>query len=97
MGWAGLCERSSHHSLPWYHGGISNTWQHVWDGVLWVQLYNSGQSKSNRLAVSAVMDDRIRFTVISVTLITLNIKPARGRWEVGPERRGVTPVRDGEL
>lgn len=39
-------------AMPWWYFGA---WQHVWNRVLWVQWYTSGQSKTIRIAVPAVM------------------------------------------
>ena len=39
-------------AVPWWYFGA---WQHVWNRVLWVQWYTSGQSKTIRIAVPAVM------------------------------------------
>nr|AAV31282.1 unknown protein [Oryza sativa Japonica Group] len=38
--------------MPWWYFGA---WQHVWNRVLWVQWYISGQSKTIRIAVPVVM------------------------------------------
>ena len=40
--------------VPWWYFGA---WQHVWNRVLWVQWYTSGQSKTIRIAVPAVMGE----------------------------------------
>ncbi|KAB8117362.1 hypothetical protein EE612_059262, partial [Oryza sativa] len=44
-----------HSSFPRYRGGIEAHGDMMWSCVLWVQWYTSGQSKTIRIAVPAVM------------------------------------------
>ena len=41
-------------AMSWWYFGA---WRHVWNRVLWVQWYTSGQSKTIRIAVPAVMGE----------------------------------------
>ena len=49
-----VLSRFSPFAMPWWYFGA---WQHVWNRVLWVQWYTSGQSKTIRIAVPAVMGE----------------------------------------
>ncbi len=52
-----LCEGYCHSSFPRYRGGAKAHGDMLWDCVLWVQWYTSDQSKTIRIAVSAVMGE----------------------------------------
>nr|BAD34323.1 hypothetical protein [Oryza sativa Japonica Group] len=50
-----LCEGYCHSSFLRYRGGIEAHGDMLWGCVLWVQWYTSGQSKTIRIAMPAVM------------------------------------------
>src|SRR5512141_2136594 len=66
-----LCEGYCHSSFPRYRGGIEAHGDMLWGCVLWVQWYTSGQSKTIRIAVPAVMAGLTMSFVISFTLLTI--------------------------
>ena len=55
--WVMLCKGYCHSSFPRYRGGIEAHGDMMWSCVLWVQWYTSGQSKTIRIAVPAVMGE----------------------------------------
>ncbi len=66
-----MCEGYYHSSFPRYRGGIEAHGDMLWGCVLWVQWYTSGQSKTIRIAVPAVMAGLTMSFVISLTLLTI--------------------------